>query len=317
MADGNMKRQGLKQVKIRRDDGVSRLRWDRLEVLLAEHYRQQGYRVEHVGTGASGQRFDGGIDLKLRQDDQYILVQCKGWNAYQVPHNEVHQLIGLMVNEGATGAILVTTGEFTRKAIESATKLGHVQLVDGNDLREMLGPLPTDEIMRFAPGRETRNGEFGQDRVQQAGKLAAGISERMLGALEDRIRYGGRSRGRGRGHGAQALLYLAGGKLLGLVVSFGLFLLVVWVAVSVLTHGLTSITARAGKTEVPVVHEMPVQARSSSTQARAVPMSAGSRPAEPSAAPSTSKQWTPEEIRRQEQRAKEAMEIIADSTPEL
>src|SRR5690606_13499031 len=129
---------GLKNVRNRRTDALARVAWDQLETMLAAYYRGQGYRVEHVGTGATTSRFDGGIDLKLRKDDAYVLVQCKHWNAQQVPHNEVHQLIGLMVNESATGAILVTSGEFTRAAIEAATRQGHVQLVDGDDLRAML-----------------------------------------------------------------------------------------------------------------------------------------------------------------------------------
>lgn len=135
-------RRGLKFVRNRRDDALSRIGWDRLETLLAEHYQREGYAVEHVGTGGSGRKFDGGIDLKLRKGDEYILVQSKHWNAMQVPHNAVHELLGVMVNEGATGAILVTSGEFTRAAIEAATRQGHVQLIDGDDLRAMLGLLP-------------------------------------------------------------------------------------------------------------------------------------------------------------------------------
>jgi hypothetical protein len=137
---------GLKSVRNRRDDALSRISWDRLESMLAEYYRREGYAVEHVGTGGSGRKFDGGIDLKLRKGGEYILVQSKHWNAKQVPHNAVHELLGVMVNEGATGAILVTSGEFTRAAIEAATKQGHVQLVDGDDLRAMLGPLPESEM---------------------------------------------------------------------------------------------------------------------------------------------------------------------------
>ena len=127
--------QGLKNVRHRRTDALTQVRWDQLESLLAGYYREQGYTVDHCGTGATSSRFDGGIDLKLRKDDAYILVQCKHWNAKQVPHNAVHELMGLMVNEGATGVILVTSGEFTRAAIEAATRQGHVQLVDGDDLR--------------------------------------------------------------------------------------------------------------------------------------------------------------------------------------
>ena len=76
---------GLKNVRNRRADALTKVGWDQLEVLLADYYRAQGYRVDHCGTGGTHARFDGGIDLKLRKDDAYVLVQCKHWNAKQVP----------------------------------------------------------------------------------------------------------------------------------------------------------------------------------------------------------------------------------------
>ena len=169
---------GLKSVRNRRDDALSRIGWDRLEALLAEHYRREGYAVEHVGTGGSGCKFDGGIDLKLRKGDEYILVQSKHWNAMQVPHNAVHELLGVMVNEGATGAILVTSGEFTRAAIEAATKQGHVQLIDGDDLRVMLGPLPE-------PGPQTESAVDRAVRIQAS--LRPSHSPRSLDHKSKRV----------------------------------------------------------------------------------------------------------------------------------
>ncbi|WP_176943722.1 restriction endonuclease [Pseudoxanthomonas sp. CF125] len=131
---------GLKNVRNRRDDALARVGWDQLETMLADYYRGQGWNVDHVGTGGSRTRFDGGIDLKLRKDNEYVLVQCKHWNAKQVTHNAVHELLGIKVNENATGAIVITSGEFTQAAREAATRQGHIQLVDGDSLRAMLGP---------------------------------------------------------------------------------------------------------------------------------------------------------------------------------
>jgi len=59
---------GLKNVRNRHNDALSRVDWRKLEFLLADYYRRQGYQVEHNGTAATGARFDGGIDLKLRKD---------------------------------------------------------------------------------------------------------------------------------------------------------------------------------------------------------------------------------------------------------
>ena len=197
---------GLKNVRNRRDDALSRVDWKRLESLLVVYYRGQGYEVEHCGTGIAGRRFDGGVDLKLRKGDEYIVVECKHWNAKQVPHNPVHQLLGVMVNEGATGAILVTSGEFTAYARESATKLGHVQLIDGDALRAMIGPLPEPEVGELGPANDhtpmlrprrrdeegRRHGDvpgdspsLGQRKDDLVWKIAAGIVIGMvvLGAL--------------------------------------------------------------------------------------------------------------------------------------
>ena len=97
----------LKANRRRWDDALSRVDPTEFERLLAQHYRREGWTVEHVGAAASGRAYDGGIDLKLRRGYEYVLVQCKRWNAYQVPHNDVHELVGVMVGEGATGAVLV------------------------------------------------------------------------------------------------------------------------------------------------------------------------------------------------------------------
>jgi len=179
---------GLKRVSQRRDDALSRVGWEQLETLLATYYRGLGYQVDHVGTGASGTRFDGGIDLKLRRDSEYILVQCKHWNAMKVTHNAVHELLGIMVNEGATGAVLVTSGEFSKAAIEAGTRQGHVQLIDGEELRAMIGPVPEPAV----PTNDLR---------AAAGSIAAHVGDRLVAAAEDRIRG---NRGRGRSHGRVA-----------------------------------------------------------------------------------------------------------------
>lgn len=216
---------GLKSVRNRRDDALSRIGWDRLESMLAEHYRCEGYAVEHVGTGVSGRKFDGGIDLKLRRTDEYVLVQSKHWNAMQVPHNAVHELLGVMVNEGATGAILVTSGEFTRAAIEAAAKQGHVQLVDGDDLRAMLGPLP--ELSEAAdPDARWRRGVSVDPPADSASKLAKALLDhaaaRIIVAAEDRVR------GRGRSGVSKTTATMDGVLIAKLAIAAFALLLVFW-----------------------------------------------------------------------------------------
>lgn len=136
-----------KSVSQRYSDALSQVSWQDFERLLANWYAGQGYRVEHVGTAGSGRWFDGGIDLKLFRGDDYLVVQCKHWNARQVTHNAVHELLGVMLTERATGAIVVTSGEFTAAAHVAAAHEPRAQLIDGAGLRTMLG----DEDLRSLP----------------------------------------------------------------------------------------------------------------------------------------------------------------------
>lgn len=162
----------FKSVTHRFTDALSQLSWQDFERLLATYYAGQGYRVEHVGTGASKTRFDGGIDLKLHRGDEYVVVQCKHWNAGKVTHNAIHELLGVMLTQRATGAVVVTSGEFTRAALAAASAEPRVHLINGVTLRAMLGPLMpthahgpahhaasryTNAFTDAAPDRESRS----------------------------------------------------------------------------------------------------------------------------------------------------------------
>ena len=131
----------MQSVRYRHDDALSRVTWGAFEHMVAEHFRRQGYRVEHTGTAEGRNPADGGIDLKLHREQELVVVQCKHWNSFQVPHNDVHQLIGVMHTVEATGAIVVTSGEFTAMAVEAAAKFRHIRLIDGKTIRAMLGPV--------------------------------------------------------------------------------------------------------------------------------------------------------------------------------
>ena len=287
---------GLKKVSNRRTDALARTGWVEVEHMLAEHYRRAGFVVDHVGTGASGERFDGGIDLKLRRNDEYIVVQCKHWNALKVPHNDVHQLIGLMVNEGATGAILVTSGEFTRAAIEAATRQGHVHLVDGDDLRDMLGPLPEPE----APSRWVAVSE--SDLGRHATSLSRHVGERLLDAAEDRIRKGPRGRSMGVtaiGTVIRAALIKGVLSLIFLIAIVLLFNYFVRATVKNLQNDLTPTSRQSGHAITPVQESIPPVTRPERARIRII------------------QQPTPEEIRESQRKADEAMKVLEATTPEV
>jgi HJR/Mrr/RecB family endonuclease len=293
---------GLKNVSVRRADALAQVSWQQLESLLADHYRSQGYQVEHCGTGRSGSRFDGGIDLKMRRSGEYVLVQAKRWNARQVPHNAVHELLGLMVNERATGAVLVTSGEFTRAAVEAATRHGHVQLVDGEDLRNMLGswtrlqPVPP---ATYDPDARWKRGAI---------DLSREVGERLLIAAEDGLRSGIPVR-RARSAASKAVT--------AILVKFAMAIVLFVVLAVGGTYAITRIFSDMAARTVPPI---PTQAAAPTPAENMAAADAGLRRATHGSAPidpSPTPQPTAAEIREQQRRADEAARIIAPTTPEM
>ena len=156
-------KRGLKPVLHRWDDAIARMDPLEFEKLIADHYRRRGFRVEHVGTGGARSRYDGGIDLKLYRDDEYVIVQCKRHTAMQVAHNDVHEFLGIMLTERATGAIFVNSGEYTAAALSKLQGIANFQMIDGQQLRKMIDPLP--ELVVSAGDKDAR---------WRAGYVAAG-----------------------------------------------------------------------------------------------------------------------------------------------
>lgn len=301
-----MGKDGLKRVSNRRDDALSRTRWDRLESLLADYYRAQGYRVEHVGTGATRGRSDGGVDLKLYKDYRFIVVQCKGWNVYKVPHNDVHELIGVMMTSRATGAIFVTAGEYTAAAVRKAREVPNLQLIDGDELRRMLGPLPEPDV------REASWGLSAPDASPHgfkgfAGAVASAAGERLLIAAEDRIRHG---RG-GRRIGGGIVGSLIVGKLIGAAIGFAVLLLALYIMVNAL-KGIGTVAERS------VRQSQSAQRPASAASRRPAPESRrqGATRMQPAAVPAY-RPPTEAEIRESQRKADEAMKVLEPSTPEM
>lgn len=110
------------------------LDWRDFEKLVAQAYRQQGWRVsENWGRGA-----DGGVDLDLRKGTERLVVQCKQWRTRQVPVTRVRELWGIVASEQATGAVFVTSGGYTQEAITFA-RGKRLELVDGEKLLKLVG----------------------------------------------------------------------------------------------------------------------------------------------------------------------------------
>jgi restriction system protein len=126
---------------------VASLTWQQFETLVAEGFRRLGFAVTEKGGPAA----DGGVDLVLVRGTERFLVQCKQWRAQQVPVTIVRELYGVMAAQQAAGGYVVTSGRFTRDAIEFA-RGRNIELIDGRALRELLsGTGKLASVSRTAP----------------------------------------------------------------------------------------------------------------------------------------------------------------------
>ena len=114
-------------------DALHDMSWQEFEVTVSEAFRLDGFRVEERGGAGA----DGGIDLVLYREREKFLVQCKQWKAYQVGVSVVRELYGVMAAQGAAGGFVVTSGRFTKDAVEFAEGR-NVVLIDGAILFDMI-----------------------------------------------------------------------------------------------------------------------------------------------------------------------------------
>ncbi|MBE0608393.1 MAG: restriction endonuclease [Dehalococcoidia bacterium] len=114
-------------------EGLRKLHPGDFEAEVAGWLQREGWSVERRG-GAG----DGGIDLVARKRGETLAVQCKRYaERATVTASQVRELYGAAVAEGATGAMLVTTGRVSKVAREWCEGLPsglRAVLVEGADL---------------------------------------------------------------------------------------------------------------------------------------------------------------------------------------
>jgi hypothetical protein len=275
----------------------------KFEALVAKYYRGQGYRVEHCGTGGTKSGFDGGIDLKMYRDDEYIVVQCKRYTNSIVKHNHVHELLGIMHTEGATRAIFINSGEYSRHALQKLQGIPNFQMIDGVQLREMIGPQLRD-IEEPAPPRDDPYREIIHgSRVEKQRRVAEQAADR----LTDRgLAYTKTPRRDQSGTG----LVL---KIVGAVIV--LWLLHHWNKSSDL-QSQSRVLVQQAPTRLPASTNEAVSAAQNgvpSTDPRAPIREDQSRPPQVLSHPPTTKA----EMREWQRKADESMEILKETTPEM
>ena len=123
---------------------IRKIEWKRFEDLCQQFYQSKGIKSETTPLGP-----DGGIDIRLYQDDTgkaTSIVQCKAWGERFVGVKPVRELLGVMTHEKIDKAFFMTSGRFSDDAKAVATS-NRITLVDGAMLLMMIQRLPVEVKM--------------------------------------------------------------------------------------------------------------------------------------------------------------------------
>ena len=115
-------------------DALRALSWQEFELLIAEVYRTEGFKVTELG----GNGPDGGIDLTATASNgDHYLIQCKHFKTSKVGVKIVREMLGVLAKEGAHQAVVIATGAYTKDAIQFAEGQP-IELIDGPRLIERI-----------------------------------------------------------------------------------------------------------------------------------------------------------------------------------
>lgn len=123
-------------------DLIRDLEWKRFEDVCQQFYEKKGIRSETTALGP-----DGGIDIRLYQDDSgrpTSIVQCKAWGERFVGVKPVRELLGVMTHEKIGKAFFMTSGSYSDEA-KFIAQTNRITLIDGTMLLMMIQRLPAEE----------------------------------------------------------------------------------------------------------------------------------------------------------------------------
>jgi hypothetical protein len=141
------------------NDALSRVAWQDFEVLVANHYRDQGYDVLHCGDGRFGVRNSSEVDLRMLRDGKLTLVHCRHESVSPVNASDVARLIATGAEDGAVETIVVSSADIPDAARQVA-EAGGATLVDGAGVRALLGERLMDlHPVRGLAGVDPQHGE--------------------------------------------------------------------------------------------------------------------------------------------------------------
>jgi restriction system protein len=127
---------------------LEQLTWQQFESFLAEYFRRRGAKTTYRGGGTA----DGGVDLVIEDALGRRLVQAKHWKRRSVGVDTVRALWGVVQHERADGAVMVTSGNYTREALRFADGKRY-ELIDGDRLGRLIREVKAAQAKpKTAPG---------------------------------------------------------------------------------------------------------------------------------------------------------------------
>ncbi|HDX9006506.1 TPA: restriction endonuclease [Aeromonas dhakensis] len=159
----------ISRVKISKHSSpLLNMSWQEFEVLVGAFFERLGFTVNLTGGSA-----DGGIDIILHRSNELHLVQCKQWRSNSVSVSVVRELYGLIAAHGADGGYVVTSGRFTKDAVEFA-KGRDITLIDG---AQLLQYIKGDD----APAQSIKCPQCGSNMVRRISRQGTNIGKSFWG----------------------------------------------------------------------------------------------------------------------------------------
>ena len=132
------------------------------EVMAAAKF--MGHEIERPPQPGA----DGGIDIitqmgKIPLGFGRYVIQCKDTPKGVVGRDVVDQLVGTLERENVPMGIIVTTGQFSKKAVRAAKDSGRIQLIDGYEWKGIRSRLTELLHVTLAFNGATAHGAFVKD----------------------------------------------------------------------------------------------------------------------------------------------------------
>ncbi len=156
-------------------NSIRSISWREFESLVAEAYRRKGYIVTETTGGA-----DGGVDIILKKGTEKIFVQCKQWKMGKVGVKVVRELYGVVIAEGASEGIVISSGIFTQEA-RTFARGKPLELIDGTGLLRMITEVQKGQMPVQAESKDIRCPFCGNSMVIRTAKKGNHAGDKFWG----------------------------------------------------------------------------------------------------------------------------------------